>query len=82
MPFVFIVRQQGRCNMMECTCEILAGGGQLGQVKSVDIKISFKGVALFWSTHTQDRLDQSRSAIADARLKSKIVTNSLHTGAT
>ena len=27
--------------MMECICEILMGGGQLGQVKSVDIKISF-----------------------------------------
>ena len=58
---------------MEYTCEILAGGGgQLGQVKYVDIKISFsKGVALFWSTHThaQDRLDKSRSALADARLK-------------
>ena len=31
----------GRCNMMVCTCKILAGGGQLGQVRSVVIKISF-----------------------------------------
>ena len=45
--------------MMVCTCEILAGG-QLGQVKSVDIKISFMGVVFFWSTHIhmQDRLDK------------------------
>ena len=57
--------------MMVCTCEILAGG-QLGQVKSVDIKISFMGgVVLFWSTHIhmQDRLDKPRSALAEARLK-------------
>ena len=61
---------------MECTCEILAGGGQLGQVKSVDIKISFSR-ALFWSTHThlQDRLDKSSSALADARLKIRTCTH-------
>ena len=27
--------------MMVCTCEILAGGGPFGQVKSVVIKMSF-----------------------------------------
>ena len=31
----------GRCNVMVCTCEILAWGGQLGQVKFVVTKISF-----------------------------------------
>ena len=30
-----------RCNVMECKCEILTVGGQLGHVKSIDIKISF-----------------------------------------
>ena len=53
---------------MECICENFGGGCQLGQVKSVDIKISFsRGVALFWSihTHTQDKLDMSCSALAD-----------------
>ena len=69
-------------------CEILAGGGgQLGQVKSVDIKISFsKGVALFWSTHThthththtQERLDKLRSALADARLKTRDTTYKIY----
>ena len=61
---------------MECICEILAlGGGQLGQVKSVDIKISLSrgwpyfGLHTHTHTHMQDRLDKSRSALADARLK-------------
>ena len=41
--------------MMVCTCEILAGG-QLGQVKSVDIKISFMGGGLILVyTHTHAR---------------------------
>ena len=58
--------------MMVYTCEILAGGGQLGQVKSVVIKISFsRGWPYFGlHTHTQDRLGKSRSASAEARLKS------------
>ena len=59
--------------MMVCTHENYPGG-QLGQVKSVHIKISFiGGVALFWSTdthtHMQDRLDKPRSTLAEARLK-------------
>ena len=60
---------------MECTCKILAGGrrvGQLGQVKSLDIKISFGGGGgglILVYTHTQDRLGKSPSALADARLK-------------
>ena len=37
--------------MMVCTCEILAGG-QLGQVKSVDIKISFMGGWSYFGLHT------------------------------
>ena len=68
-----LVGEGGRCNMMECICEIL-GGGQLGQVKSVDIKISFnQGEWPYFGPHThthmQDRLDKSQSALADARLK-------------
>ena len=57
---------------MVCICDILARGGQLGQVKSVVIKISLQGGWPYFGlhTHTQDRLDKSRSASAEARLKS------------
>ena len=55
-------------------------GSQLGQVKSVDIKISFGGWPYFGlHTHMQDRLDKSRSALADARLKHYLAATTLRT---
>ena len=69
--------------MIICTHDSLAGGSQLRQVQSVVGKkwcsvlvwtheiLAGGGVPLIWSTytHTHDRLDESRSALADARLK-------------
>ena len=52
------------CIILVCTHEILAGGR----------------VPRFWSTyiHMHDRLDESRSALADARLKIAKLTKKCH----
>ena len=58
--------------MMECICEILVGGSTWSS--QICRHQNFLGGGLFWSTHThtQDRLDKSRSALADARLKKTV----------
>ena len=58
--------------MMVCTCKILAGG-----VVSTWLSQICRGGLLFWSTHihTQNRLDKSHTALAEARLKTHYLHN-------